>query len=141
MANGNPLHEHSEWKVKFTSQKISVIIIYRPRYSETHPVTTSVFYSEFSEYLESVVLNTDPMLIVRDFNILVDYDDNTDAIKLLQLFESVGLDQHVHTPTDCSGHTLDLIGTRQTYQIIPSSPRADCLISDHMPVFYQLQLD
>ena len=86
-------------KVKFPSQRISVIIIYRPPYSEIHPVTTSVFYSEFSEYLESVVLNTDPVLIVGDFNIHVDCDDNTDAVKLLELFESVGLDQHVLTPT------------------------------------------
>ena len=100
-----------------------------------------MFYSQFSEYLESVVLNTDPVLIVGDFNIHVDCDDNTYSVKLLELFESVGLDQHVHTPTHCSGHTLDLIVTRQTDQIIASSPRADCLFSDHMPVFCQLQLD
>ena len=100
-----------------------------------------MFYSEFSEYLESVVLNTDPVLIVGDFNIHVDCDDNTYSVKLLELFESVGLDQHVHTPTHCSGHTLDLIVTRQTDQIIASSPRADCLFSDHMPVFCHLQLD
>ncbi|CAB3988107.1 Hypothetical predicted protein [Paramuricea clavata] len=96
---------------------------------------------EFSEYLVSVVLNTDPVLIVGDFNIHVDCHDNTDAVKLLELFESVGLGQHVHTPTHCSGHTLDLIVTRQTDQIIASSPRADCLFSDHIAVFCQLQLD
>ena len=133
--------EYSEWKVKFASQRISVIIIFRPPYSETHPVATSLFYSQFSEYLESVVLNTDPVLIIGDFNIHVDCDDNTYSVKLLELFESVGLDQHVHTPTYCSGHTLDLIVTRQTDQIIASSSRADCLFSDHMPVFCQLQLD
>ena len=91
--------------------------------------------------MESVVLNTDPVLIFGDFNIHVNSDDNSDAIKLLELFESVGFDQHVHTPTHCSGHTLDLIVTRQTDQIIASSPRAGCLFSDHMPVFSQLQLD
>ncbi len=113
----------------------------RPPYSETHHVTTPVFYSEFSECLESVVLNTDPVLLVGDFNIHVDCDDNTDAVKLLELFENVGLDQHVYTPTHCSGHTLDLIVTQQTDRIIASSSRADCLFSDHMPVFCQLQLD
>jgi exonuclease III len=84
--------EYSVWKVKFTTQRISVIIIYRPRYSETHRVTTSVFYSKFSEYLESVVLKTDPVLIVGDFKIHVDCDDNTNAIKLIEIFESVELD-------------------------------------------------
>jgi endonuclease/exonuclease/phosphatase family metal-dependent hydrolase len=101
-----------------------------------------VIYSELSGYLESVVLNADPVLIiVGDFNIHVDCDDNTDAVKLLELFENVGLDQHVHTPAHCSGHTLDLIVTRQTDHIIASSSRADCLFSDHMTVFCQLQLD
>ncbi|CAB4038651.1 Hypothetical predicted protein, partial [Paramuricea clavata] len=73
-----------------------------PPYSEIHPVITS-------EYLESVVLNTDLVLIGGDFNIHVQCDDDNDAIKLLELFESVGPDQHVHIPTHCSGHILNLM--------------------------------
>ena len=90
--------------------------------------------------MESAVLNTDTLLIVGDFNIHVDCDDNSDTIKLLELFESVGLLQHVRVPTHCSGHTLDLIVTRQSDLIIASPPSADCLFSDHMPVFCQLKL-
>ena len=133
--------EYSEWNVHSGSQRISLIIIYRPPYSEAHPVTTAMFHAEFAKYLESVVLSVDPLLIVGDFNIHVNCQDDIDTTKLLDLFESTGLEQHVQIPTHHSGHTLDLIVTRLTDRIVASPPpRAECLFSDHMPVFCQLQL-
>ena len=58
--------------------------MYRPPYSLTHPVTTGVFFMEFAEYLESVILSSVPLLITGDFNIhAVDVADDRDSIKLL----------------------------------------------------------
>ena len=83
---------------------------------------TSVFLTEFAEFLESVILSTDPLLITGDFNIHV---DNLDTIKLLELFQSTGLERHVNVPTHVGGHSLDLIVTRQSERIISSAPHAD----------------
>ena len=44
--------EVSEWLVVFGSVRLRVVIVYRPTYSAEHPVTTSVFFHEFSVYLE-----------------------------------------------------------------------------------------
>lgn len=58
-------------------------------------VNTSVFFMEFSDYLESLLLSKEPLLISGDFNIHVDSTDDADALKLQDLLESVGLRQYV----------------------------------------------
>ena len=114
--------------------------MYRPPYSVAHSVTSTVFLVEFAEYLESIVLSADPLVIVGVFNIHIDSNENYDAIKLLELLQSLSLTQHVQVPTHSSGHTLDLIRTRKTDNVVSSVPRVDCLFSDHMPVFCELDM-
>ncbi|XP_078372669.1 uncharacterized protein LOC144656313 [Oculina patagonica] len=82
---------------------------------------------EFSEW-------TEQLLITGDFNIHVNAVDDPDAIKLLDLLESVGLRQHVTQPTHVHGHTLDLIITRWSEQIIQDPPHIHRFISDHASV-------
>ena len=67
--------EYSEWKITSGTRRIHLIIVYRPPYSEVHPITTSVFLSEFADYLESTVLCTDQLLVTGDFNLHVDVTD------------------------------------------------------------------
>ncbi len=118
--------EYSEWKITSGSRRVNLIIVYRPPYSVAHPVTSAVFFVEFAEYLESIVLSADPLLIVGDFNIHIDSNENYDAIKFLELLQSFSLTQHVEVPTYSSGHTLDLIITRKTDNLISSVSRV-CL--------------
>lgn len=61
-------------------------------------------------------------------------------MRLYDLFESVGLVQHVKEPTHVGGHILDLIVTRQTDQIIDNTPKVDDLFSDHSSVLCQIQV-
>ena len=42
--------EVSEWLVEFGTVRLRVVIVYRPTYSADHPVTTSVFFHEFSDH-------------------------------------------------------------------------------------------
>ena len=64
--------------------------------------------------------------------------DNVDAVKFRELLESIGLQQHVNVPTHIRGHTLDLIITSHSENIVISPPRTDYLFSDHMPVHCNL---
>ena len=104
--------EFAEYIVIVDNNKVKVAIIYRTPYSEKHPVVVATFLSEFAEYLESIVLSSERLLVVGDMNIYVDVPDDADAITFLDLLECMGLIQHVITPTHRSGHTLDLIITR-----------------------------
>ena len=78
--------EYSEWNIKSESERIYLIIIYRPPYSEVHPVTTSVFLEEFSEFLESPVSSANHLLFTGDFNIHIDVADDADALRLRETF-------------------------------------------------------
>ena len=131
--------EYSEWSIRAGTQRLK-LIIYRPPYSVNHPVSTAVFFTEFSSFIESAVLCTDRLLISDDFNIYANIYDDADAAKLQDLLESVGLVQHVRCPTHIGGHTLDLIITRQSDKLIETTPIADHLFSDHSPVLCQLQV-
>ena len=89
-----------------------LVIIYRPPYSEEHRVSTSVFLTEFTEYLETLLLCKEQLLITGDFNIHVDDPHDSDGQKFLELLEGLGLEQHVDQPTHRDGHTLHLTITR-----------------------------
>ena len=133
--------EMSEWTLKGEqSSRMRLSVIYRPPYSAKHPVTTGVFISEFAEYLESFVLCTEPVLICGDFNIHVDNPADPDGEAFCDLLASMGLKQHVDTPTQIHGHTLDLIITRTTDSIVVDRPMADSFLSDHATVTCHLKM-
>ena len=53
--------EFSEWLVSTLTVRLRVIVD-RPPYSHTHPVTTHTFITEFANLLESVVLRNEQLL-------------------------------------------------------------------------------
>lgn len=126
--------EYSEWLVKASSYNLWVIVIYRPPYSDDHQVPISVFLSEFPEYLETVLLCKELLLITRDFNIHVDDLQVSDARKFLERLEALGLEQHVNQPTHRDGHILDLTITRMSESLVTSTPVVDQFISDQAAV-------
>ena len=93
---------HPTWK---TLQPIIFVILYRP------PGPYSEFISEFSEFISSLVLKTDKVIIVGDFNIDVDVDNDCLSAAFISLLDSVGFCQRVQKPTHSFGHTLDLVLT------------------------------
>ena len=132
--------EFSEWTVQqASSHDLRVVIIYRPQSdSDDRRIPMSSFFTEFSDYLKTVVLCKEQLVVVGDFNIHVDVPNNSDSTKFLDILESFSLQQHVVGPTHIHGHTLDLVITRQSDQIVRSTPRVDRYFSDHASVFCNL---
>ena len=65
--------DFSEWIILGRgSRKVRVVVVYRLQYSSSHPVSVNVFFEEFSAYLDSIILSSEPLLITGDFNIHVD---------------------------------------------------------------------
>ena len=75
--------------------RVYFIIVYRPTYFVARPVTSAVFFVTFVEYLESVLLSGDPLFIVGNFNIHIDSNENSNAIKLLELLQSFSPTKYV----------------------------------------------
>ncbi len=123
--------EYSEYSIKLGTTKCHLHAVYRPPYSENHRVPISVFFDEFSDYLESIVVSAVPIIISGDFNIHVDVPADPDTVKFLSLLECMGLENHVFIPTHESGHALDLFITRKGCDFSLGVPVADYYISDH----------
>ena len=130
--------EVSEWLVGTGATCLRVIIVYRPPYSAEHPVSTSIFINEFTDYLESVVMSSEPLIISGDFNIHMDMSHNPDTIRFRDLLDSMGLMQHVKRPTHEKGHTLDFIITRQCDNTVATEPLPERYFSDHAAVICEL---
>ena len=131
--------EYLELIVSSGTFKVRLVILYRPPYLPLHPVTTSTFLADFTDYLETLILSTEPLVITGDFNVHVDDSTNPDATRLLDLLDSMSLCQHVTQPTHELGHTIDLIITRQSDSIVCDSPVTDHLFSDHLSVLTTLR--
>ena len=116
------------------SLQLRIVIVYRPLYSAAHPVTSSTFFPEFSEYLESLVLSKVPICKSGDFNVHLDVSDGADTIAFADLLESLCLTQHVKSPVPVIGHIVDLIITRSSDNIIKGTPSPESFLSDHCPV-------
>ena len=141
MAEGKEMKsfEYSEWNVCIHKRNIKLVALYRPPYSEAHPVLPNIFFEEFSNYLETIVMSPESLVITGDFNFHLDCASDNNANKFIELLETFGLRQHVNVPTHSSGHTLDLIITRSCLDITITEPTTTALLSDHL--FVECKLD
>ena len=128
----------SEWLVGAGAIRLRVVVVYRPPYSAEHPVSMGVVICEFADYVESVVMCSEPLIICGDFNLHMDVSNNLDAICFRDLLDSMGLVQHVKRPTHENGHTLDLIITRQCDNIVATEPSLERYFSENAAVICEL---
>ena len=123
--------QHPKWK---TLQPIIFVVIYRA------PGPYSEFLSEFSEFLSCLVLKSDQVLLVGDFNIHVDVDNDSLSTAFNSLLDSIGFSQSVHKATHCFNHTLDLVlayGIEIEDLIIFSQ---NSVLSDHSLITFEFLL-
>ena len=86
----------------------TLVIVYRS------PGPYTIFLSEFSDFLANLVVNTEKILILGDFNIHMDNENDSLRSAFLSITDSIGFSQLVDLPTHCCYHTLDLVLTYGT---------------------------
>ena len=77
--------EYCEWNIMNLSTPLKIIGIYLPPYSESHPVSTNVFFEEFSAHLENIVMCPEVLLISGDINFHLDSHTDSDSDKFSDL--------------------------------------------------------
>lgn len=82
--------EVSEWLVSFGPTRVRTFIVYRPPFSEDHLITAGVLFHEFAEYLESVVMFSDKLLITGGFNFHMDEPTDLNNIHFKRSFRRDG---------------------------------------------------
>ena len=81
-----------------------LVTVYRP------PGPYSVFLLEFANFLSSLVVNSDKVVIVGDFNIHMDSEGDPLRSAFLFIIESISLHQSIHS----HNYTLGLVLTHNT---------------------------
>jgi hypothetical protein len=132
--------ESIEVNLTCASSCVKLIVVYRPPPSKQNGLTKQCFFSEFSDFLQNLITAPGMLLILGDFNFHFEKDPDPDAAIFRGLLDSVGLEQHVTGATHVSGHTLDLVISRSSDNLVSSSS-VSTLISDHHAVHCTLQLE
>ena len=94
-------------RLSVDGESIVFLSVYRP--GSTRP--TSQFYDELTTVLESLVVQSCPIVIGGDLNIHADKALDPYAVRLSDLLTSFDLVQHVSGQTHRSGGTLDHVVT------------------------------
>ena len=68
----------------------------------------------------------------------MDVYDDPNSVAFTDLLDSMGLEQHVKSPTQLHGHPLDLIITRNSDSTVAGTPFCDNFRSDHCTVLCNL---
>ena len=126
--------------VTFINRKsIRALVEYRP--PETG-AAIDLFFEEFSSLLEEVVVCSEELLTIGDFNFHMDDTADRYAAQFGSLLELFNLKQHVAVPTHRSGHILDLVISRKDAEALKVNELVvmEHLISDHKAICFQLNL-
>ncbi len=110
------------------SVSIDLLVIYQPPLN-----CINRFFTEFTSFLERLASSTKKTLLMGDFNTHVDnVNENVPAL-FSSLLKSFGWCLHAKGPTHTEGHTLDLILSRVTDNLI-SSCNVGGIFSDHLAI-------
>ena len=99
--------------------------------------TLSDFYSELEQLFTEASISVIPTVIVGDFN--VHFDDTLKSEPLRTLLESYNLTQHVYSPTQQTGHILDLVVSQTDDNFITSVTVHPDSLSDHHRIELKLR--
>ena len=92
--------EHLDLRVESGLAHFRLIAVYRPPPSKKNKLSIPQFFDEFSCILEAVLIQTNEVVLVSDFNFHLDNVlGNADASAFAGLLSSFGLTQHVREPT------------------------------------------
>ena len=102
-----------------------IYVIYRPPPSQQNGYNVNCFLDEFAEFLSKSTVAKSEIIILDDVNIHLDVKTKTHTRRFIELLESNGFKQHVHEPTHYLGHTLDILITRDTSDIVANVTATD----------------
>ena len=117
-------YELMEVLIKQNHHCLSLFVVYCPE-------VRAAFHDDFGDLLTGIAASPSKALIVGDFNIHWDTEDDPDAKRLRSTLDEAACVQHVNWPTHVAGHTLDLIISREKDNVVESA-WASSLLSDHL---------
>ncbi len=100
-------------------------------------MSKSNFVSDCSSILEDNASSPSDLMIMGDFNVHLDSQDDHYSAAFSSILEAFDLKQHISSPTHSSGHILDLLITRDKTLMIDFGVSEQSL-SDDSAIFCKL---
>ena len=117
----------------------TILNLYRPPYSTKHPYTLKMFTQEFEEFLTELLELKGQTIIVGDFNINVNKQNDVDVENFARIINIHDMKQFVETKTHVKGGTIDLVITDGTFTEKSLTARVDqSFHTDHYPIKIQI---
>ena len=116
-----------------------VLLIYRLIPSRINKLRANDFHADFHNLFDQHALRNGHLLIVGDFNIHWDVDEDREKLLLDDMLKSANLRQHVNDATHIGGHTIDLVITKMDDNIVDNLS-VGSLLSDHFAIHFNLNV-
>ena len=134
--------------LKLNNKAISIFIIYRPPPTQQNGLSATGFLDEFAEFISKYTVTTSENIITGDINIHLDVSTNSHTRQFEEILESCSLHQYINVPTHYKGHTLDILVSRDTNDLICNVDVVDIglcdndgnLINDHFAITCNIKL-
>ena len=123
--------EYTEVTFRHGCMNITLVGVYRPPSSGTE-----VFCDQLAQYVDQVVIKSQKLIVLGDFNFHYECINDSASTKFRGLLDSLGLTQHVSSPTHKAGHTLDMVITHANEHLVRDPSALDRLVSDHHAVLF-----
>ena len=122
------------WGLQHKGIRMTIIVIYRPPYSTINQATIQLFFEQFTEWMATKSNEYSNIIVLHDFNIHINNDQNADAKRFKDIKETLGLQQHVSFSMHRCGNTLDHIYIELGSTVIINYCREGQILSDHTAV-------
>ena len=126
--------QYAVWKVQTHGNTVTCIAIYRPPYSARNQETVTKFVGEFTVWLASISGSFSNMIVLGDFNIHINDENDNETGIFVDTMIALGFNQHVSFPTHRAGNILDLVFTETCNSIEVKSCTPGPILSDHTAV-------
>ena len=126
--------EYAIWGLQHKGIKMTIIVIYRPPYSTINEATIQSFFEEFTDWMATKSNEYSNIIVLGDFKIHINNDQDADVNRFKDKMEALGLQQHVSFSMPRCGNTLDHIYTELGSTVIIHYCREGPILSDHTAV-------
>ena len=127
-------------QLTYNKQLTNLFCIYCPPPSKKNKFSNSMFFDQFSDFLEHSDSLPGKTLLMGDFNFHSENVENNNSRKLHDIIDMFNLTQSVFGPTHNQGHLLDLVFSKQSDNILISTKLHHGLTSDHTAILCKLDI-
>ena len=134
MEGNQKTFQYAVWKVETHGNTVTCIAIYRPPYSATNQETVAKFVEEFTVWLANISGSFSNMIVLGDFNIHINDENDNEASIFVDTMTALGFNQHVSFPMHRAGNILDLVFTETCNSIEVKTCTPGPIFSDHTAI-------